>query len=454
MTPDIATLRRQLQQLQELHASGALDDAQFAQSRERLERLIVEQVMNQTDESVVEVAAPAPAVAPAVTPAVAPAPAAVPAPKAAAVRPRPSTRLVALSSAFVLLVTVGGYVMTGSPALWDQRAGAPSANAAVADGAGGAGQGGHEVTMEQIEAMADGLRQRLETEPQNAEGWAMLGRSYSVLGRASDAVPAYRKAVELVPDDAGLLADLADSLAVTNNRQIAGEPMTFVQRALKIDPNQPKALSLAGTEAFLRGDFKAAAAMWERILVTQPADSPMAQQVRESINEARQRGGMPLLADGEMPKGVTAQAAPQAAPQAAATAAPTAAPESKPAAAQPAAPGKTSVAGTVTLAPSLAGKASPEDTVFVFARAAEGPRMPLAIVRKQVKDLPITFTLDDSSAMAPTMKLSNYPQVIVGARISKSGNAMPQPGDLQGLSQPVALGASGLKIVIGEEVGR
>lgn len=301
--------------------------------------------------------------------------------------------------------------------------------------------------MEQIEAMADGLRQRLETEPQNAEGWAMLGRSYSVLGRASDAVPAYRKAVELVPDDAGLLADLADSLAVTNNRQIAGEPMTFVQRALKIDPNQPKALSLAGTEAFLRGDFKAAAAMWERILVTQPADSPMAQQVRESINEARQRGGMPLLADGampEMPKGVTAQAAPAAA-QTAAPAAP---------AAQPAAPGKTSVAGTVTLAPALAGKASPEDTVFVFARAAEGPRMPLAIVRKQVKDLPITFTLDDSSAMAPTMKLSNYPQVIVGARISKTGNAMPQPGDLQGLSQPVALGASGLKIVIGEEVGR
>ncbi len=441
MTPDIATLRRQLQQLQELHASGALDDAQFAQSRERLERLIVEQVMNQTDESIVEGAASAPASAPAV------APAPVPAPKAAAARPRPSTRLVALSSAFVLLVTVAGYVMTGSPALWDQRAGAPSANAAAADGAGGAGQGGHEVTMEQIEAMADGLRQRLETEPQNAEGWAMLGRSYSVLGRASDAVPAYRKAVELVPDDAGLLADLADSLAVTNNRQIAGEPMTFVQRALKIDPNQPKALSLAGTEAFLRGDFKAAAAMWERILVTQPADSPMAQQVRESINEARQRGGMPLLADGampEMPKGVTAQAAPAAA-QTAAPAAP---------AAQPAAPGKTSVAGTVTLAPALAGKASPEDTVFVFARAAEGPRMPLAIVRKQVKDLPITFTLDDSSAMAPTMKLSNYPQVIVGARISKTGNAMPQPGDLQGLSQPVALGASGLKIVIGEEVGR
>lgn len=441
MTPDIATLRRQLQQLQELHASGALDDVQFAQSRERIERLIVEQVMNQTDESVIEAAAPA---APSAS--AAPAAPATSSAKASpvAARARPSTRLVALSAAFVLLVTVGGYAVKGSPSLWDQRAGTPAATAA----AGSAGQGGHEVTMDQIAAMADGLRQRLETEPQNAEGWAMLGRSYSVLGRASDAVPAYRKAVELVPNDAGLLADLADSLAVTNNRQIAGEPMTFVQRALKIDPNQPKALSLAGTEAFLRGDFKAAAAMWERILVTQPADSPMAQQVRESINEARQRGGMPLLAEGEMPKGVSAQVAAQAAPKDSPKDTQNAAPAS------PAAPGKTTVAGTVTLSPALAAKASPEDTVFVFARAAEGPRMPLAILRKQVKDLPITFTLDDSSAMAPTMKLSNYPQVIVGARVSKTGNAMPQPGDLQGLSQPVALGANGLKIVIGEEVGR
>ncbi|MGY0194177.1 tetratricopeptide repeat protein [Leptothrix sp. BB-4] len=429
MTPDLPTLRRQLQQLQDLHASGALDEAQFAQSRERLERLIVEQVMNQAGDAVVE-GAPAPA-----------APVKPPAPARAAAAPsvRPSSRMFALCTAVVLVVAVGGYAIKGRPDLWNQRAGTPEAAAAAGGGQGGS----HEVTMEQIAAMADGLRDRLAKEPQNAEGWAMLGRSYSVLNRHADAVPAYRKAIELVPDDAGLLADLADALAVVNNRQIAGEPMQFIERALKIDPNQPKALSLAGTDAFLRGDFKAASTLWERILASQPPGSPMAQQVRESINEARQRGGLPLLAEGEVPK-VAATAATGAVKPV----------QADQKAAQPAAAGKATVAGTVTLAPALAAKASPDDTVFVFARAAEGLRMPLAILRKQVRDLPITFTLDDSSAMAPAMRLSNFPQVIVGARVSKSGNAMPQPGDLQGLSQPVALGSSGLKIVIGEEVGR
>ncbi len=443
MTPDLATLRRQLQQLQELHASGALDDAQFAQSRERLERLIVEQVMHQTDESVVEVpATEAPARPPVAAPVARPAPAA----KAVATA-RPPVRLFALSAALVLLIAAGGYAVKGRPDLWNQRAGTPEASAAAGGAGGDAGEGGgHEITKAQIEAMVDKLRERLQKEPENAEGWVMLGRSYNVLGRQADAVPAYRKAIALVPDDAGLLADLADALAVTHDRQIAGEPMRYVEQALKIDPNQPKALSLAGTEAFLRGDFKAASTLWERILASQPPDSPMAQQVRESINEARQRGGLPLLAAAELPKGGAASTAP--APTAAVKAAPAGAPS------QPAAAGEAKVAGTVSLAPALAAKASPEDTVFVFARAAEGPRMPLAILRKQVKDLPITFTLDDSTAMSPAMKLSNFPQVIVGARVSKSGNAMPQPGDLQGLSQPVAIGSSGLKIVIGEEVGR
>jgi cytochrome c-type biogenesis protein CcmH len=115
--------------------------------------------------------------------------------------------------------------------------------------------------------------------------------------------------------------------------------------------------------------------------------------------------------------------------------------------------GTAQVSGTVSLAPALAAQAAPGDTVFIFARAVEGPRMPLAILRKQVKDLPITFTLDDGMAMAPQMKLSNFQRVIVGARISKTGNAMAQPDDMQGLSAPIAVGSTGLKIIIGEKVG-
>jgi cytochrome c-type biogenesis protein CcmH len=110
------------------------------------------------------------------------------------------------------------------------------------------------------------------------------------------------------------------------------------------------------------------------------------------------------------------------------------------------------VSGKVTLAPDLAKKASPEDTVFIFARAAEGPRMPLAILRKKVSDLPLKFTLDDSLAMSPAARLSGMPQVIVGARISKSGNAMPQPGDLQGFTKPVNNTAKDITIVIDTEI--
>jgi cytochrome c-type biogenesis protein CcmH len=110
------------------------------------------------------------------------------------------------------------------------------------------------------------------------------------------------------------------------------------------------------------------------------------------------------------------------------------------------------VSGTVTLSAALAKQAQPDDTVFVFARAAEGSRMPLAILRKQVKDLPFNFKLDDSMAMSPTTALSSATKVIVGARVSKSGNAMPQPGDLSGQSQPVNVGTTGIKVEIHDAV--
>jgi cytochrome c-type biogenesis protein CcmH len=168
---------------------------------------------------------------------------------------------------------------------------------------------------------------------------------------------------------------------------------------------------------------------WEKAVQLAPGGE-MAQQIQGGIDEARR------LAGGAAPAAATATPAAPAAP---APATP------------PALPG-TSVSGTVTLAPALAAKARPDDILFVFARAAEGPRMPLAILRKQVKDLPFSFTLDDSMAMTPTMRLSSTPRVVVGARISARGDATPQPGDLQGYSVPVAPGAAGLKIQISEVI--
>jgi cytochrome c-type biogenesis protein CcmH len=275
--------------------------------------------------------------------------------------------------------------------------------------------------------MTEKLAQRLKEKPDDVEGWSMLARSYSVLGRHADALKAYEKASNLRKDDPTLLADYADSLAVNNNSNLEGEPMKLVDRALHLDPKNLKALYLAGTYAFNKKDYTSAITFWEKLVQVGPPGNVFATQVEPAIAEARNLAGLP-------PAAKPLDAAPKAA------------------AATPAAAANATVSGTVTLSAALAKQAQPEDTVFVFARAAEGSRMPLAIMRKQVKDLPISFTLNDSMAMSPASALSTASKVIVGARVSKSGNAMPQPGDLAGQSAPVNVGASGLKIEIKEAV--
>ena len=200
--------------------------------------------------------------------------------------------------------------------------------------------------------------------------------------------------------------------------------MQLIERALAIDPTQWKALALAGTAAFNRKDYRKAVEYWERLRSRAEPDSELARSVASNIEEARQLGGLAA------PAKVTANADAKSQPQAATA----------------------RVQGTVTLSAQLAGKSAPADTVFVFARAAEGPRMPLAIQRFQVKDLPVKFRLDDSQAMSPAMKLSNFADVVIGARVSKSANATPQSGDLQGYSKPVKVGAAGVAVVIDQVV--
>jgi cytochrome c-type biogenesis protein CcmH len=257
---------------------------------------------------------------------------------------------------------------------------------------------------------------RLKEHPEDAEGWMMLGRSYAVLGRSKEASDAYAAAAARTPKDAQLLADYADALAMAQGRRLEGEPEKLIARALAADPENVKANLLAGTVAFNRGDYATATGHWQRILARVPPESEVAQQLQAAIADAR---------------GQTAGASNRAPATAAGR-----------------------VRGVVKLAPALAAKASPGDTVFIFARAAQGQRMPLAIVRKQVRDLPFEFTLDDSTAMSPAMKLSGQQRVVIGARVSKSGNATPQPGDLEGSTPPVAVGAERVNLVIDTEVGR
>jgi cytochrome c-type biogenesis protein CcmH len=304
--------------------------------------------------------------------------------------------------------------------------------AAVTADAATAGQ--HDLSPEKVAAMADALKAKLEKEPDNAQGWSTLAHTYYSLKRFPEAVAAYERVIALVPDDANLLADYADALGATSN-SLDGKPSELIQRALKIDPTQWKALALAGTVAFDKKDYQQAVDYWERLKATLPPDSDLSRSIDGSIAEAKQLGGIK-----------TAAAAP--APAAAATAPGAAAGSGAPGAkATPAVPG-TGITGTVTLSPGLAKQAAPDDTVFIYARAAQGPKFPLAIVRKQVKDLPYSYSLDDSMAMSPEMKMSKFADIVVAARVSKSGNAMPQSGDLEGSSPPVKLGASGVAVVI------
>jgi cytochrome c-type biogenesis protein CcmH len=268
------------------------------------------------------------------------------------------------------------------------------------------------VTPQQIEAMVERLAVLLKTHPEDADGWIMLGRSYGVLGRYPDAVSAYARAAKLRPGDAQLLTDYADALAMARGGDLTGPPERLLARALELDPNNAKALVLAGTAAFQRRDYKTAAGYWQQALPLIPDGTEVADSMRSGIAEAesRMRAGGSSAANAEQIK------------------------------------------GKVSLAPAAARMVSPEDSVFVYARAAEGPRMPLAVLRRQVKDLPFEFSLDDSMAMNPAFKLSAFSKVIVVARVSKSGSAAPAKGDLEASTAPLAPGTKGIRLEIAKAI--
>jgi len=276
---------------------------------------------------------------------------------------------------------------------------------------------GHEGTLEeQVRKLQDHLQQN----PDDAEGWMMLARSYYFLKQYGAAAETFARASTLQQDsNAELLADYADALAMANGRNMAGKPYELVKKALAIEPRLQKALWLAGTATYQAGDFGATLGYWKRLLEIFPKGSENYVQMQKNISEIQQKMGLPV----------------DAVEQASSVA------------------GGPSISGVVSLDESLMLDAAVGDTVFVYARAATGPRMPLAIVRKTVKDLPFEFTLDDSMAMRPNMKLSSFQQVVVGARISKTGNAMPQPGDLQVVSQPMSVNAGqSVELVINEVI--
>ena len=272
------------------------------------------------------------------------------------------------------------------------------------------------VAQQDVEKMVAGLAAKMEQDPSNLKGWAMLARSYKVMGRPVEAEKAYDRAGAYLDGDAQLLADYADVSASNANGNFEGKPRAILKRALKADPNNMMALWLEGTADYNQGNYKGAVQVWSRLAKLLPPDSDDAKMIQGSILEARGKANLP-------PEDL-----------------------SKPTIAAPTASGK-SISGQVSLDPNLNSRVKPDDIVMVIARAP-GARMPVAIMRGRAADLPMRFVLNDSLAMTPDALISNMSEATVEVRVSKSGQAKAESGDLFSSTQTVKVGADKLKIVV------
>lgn len=373
---NVSIYKDQLRELERDLAQGVIGKEHYEAARSEIERRAL-------DESTDAVTAPAPAQA-------------------------QWTLVTAIGVALPALAIVL-YLTVGTPAAL-----APGATAAQKDE-------GHAITPERIQAMVAGLAQRLKENPEDPEGWAMLAKSYNALGRYPEAASAYAEAARRIPNDAQLLADYADTLAMAQGRSLQGEPEKLIAQALTADPNNVKALALAGTVAYSKKEYAQAATLWRRVLAIIPPESDMARRMQASVTEAEsfaQGGGGLSVVDKPARSSGQAGAA---------------------------------VSGKVSLSPEALRSVAGTDTVFVFARAADGSRMPVAIFRTRVDALPAEFRLDDSMSMVADRRLSQVGDLLLGARVSRSGSATPGAGDWESDLVAARLGAKNVSLVVGRQ---
>jgi cytochrome c-type biogenesis protein CcmH len=255
------------------------------------------------------------------------------------------------------------------------------------------------------------VKDHLRENPDDARGWFMLGRTYLSLQQYPEAVAALQRSYDLSPEEPAVLLALADGLAMTQNGSMAGEAEHLVKLALKLVPENPTALWLAGLAAEQGGRNREAFDYWMSLLPLLDKDPQSTSEVKTLLTELKQKH--PELPELDFP----AQAA---APS----------PMSSDVNSNAVASTGTGVAVSVTLDPQFSSKVSANDLLFIYAKAASGPPMPLAAKRLKVSDLPVKLTLSDADAMMPQMKLSSFDDVVIGARISRSGNPVAQAGDL------------------------
>ena len=357
---NLAIYRDQLAELERDRTAGTLADAEYEQAREELRRRLLEERVAG------EAAAPG-------------------------VRRSPRSALILLFALPLFAAT--GYAWLGQPQALD-----PIHTQARLD-------------PQEIEAMLGKLKARLDAQPDDLKGWVMLARSYKTLGRYVEAAEAYGRGGALVDNDATLLLDYADVLVQLNDGRFAGRPEQLIAQALKLDPDEPQALFLAGAAAGEREDYAAVVRYWERLLPQLVVESDEAKAIEGALTRARELAA--AKRDTKAPP-----------------------------------PSKAALSGEVSLSGALAAQARANDLVFIFARPAEGSRMPLAVLRVRVADLPYRFVLDEQSALPGSARLADQSTVVVEARVARSGQAQTTSGDFYGTLEKVKPGSRNLRLRI------
>ncbi len=366
---NIAIYRDQLQELERDRSDGAIGEAQYAAAKLEIETRLAQDALHEAD------------------------------PVQVGKGGKPLGYILGLT---IPAAAFGLYMLSGNPDAILQASQAQSSPL-----------GGHDVA-----AMVQALEEKVQANPDDAGQMLTLAKTYSAIDRWSDALRTFERLVKMAPRHAAALSGYAEALAVAAGRELRGKPMELIYQALEIDPNDEKALELAGINAYQEGNFTQAAFYWKQLLKQLPADSPYAQDLAGAIKEARGKAeaGFGDKLDKLVPDD----------PRIAAV----------------------SISGRVELADELRGKMPPDAVMYLFARSLDGRGPPLAALKGNVKDLPLTFDLDDTMAMDPNNRLSSHKEVTLVARISKSGQAAAASGDLEGTLSPVKLGSKDLRLVI------
>ena len=397
---NVKVYREQILDLDREHANGHLSDAEWQQSRDELSVRLLQDTAVEDEPQVITQAQ--------------------------------SWRTAVVIALVFPISALGLYIWLGAPEAISPM---PPASA-LAEAAT------EQAAAPNLDQIVENLASKLQADPNNLEGWVLLGRTHRSMGNLDAALSAFDRALKLNPDDELILAR-AEVLAAKNQGRFDGEPWRVIREVLQRDPQNYAALLLAGSASYANNRYADALEFWQRARLRLSADHPDVPNLIEAMSTVQAK-----LKNPASPSSTPAAQSAQGAVPAQGSAASGAAPAAAVASAAGGAASALNVSGQVRLSAALKSQTSPTDVVFVYAVPANGERMPLALLKTTVAQLPLSFTLDDSSAMLPDRKLSGASQVLVKARISKSGNAIPQSGDWEGSLGPVKVGATGLDLEI------